>query len=436
MSAWPRYPAYKDSGVEWLGEVPGHWNWAKIIRHASLRTGGTPDRNNPLYWVDGTINWLASGEVNKRIIWEVDGKITEAGIRNSNASMLPENSVLIALNGQGRTKGMSALLKVPSTCNQSLAAFICNEEVLLPSYLHFYLESRYRDIRGLVGEQRDGLSLGLLKQIPIYLPPLPEQQAIAAFLNRKTAEIDGLIAKKEQLIALLREKRAAVITQAVTKGLDAAAALKDSGVAWLGEVPRHWEVKRLRRLMIRVQRPVSVRPDAEYQEIGIRSWGKGVFHKDPLRGALLEEKSVFYVEPGDLVLNIVFAWEGAVAVVSEAESGMIASHRFPTFRHTEEVDLDYLLLFLQSEQGRAFMAINSPGAAGRNKTIRLGQFLSEQVPIPPLDEQRKIVRAFRTFEGQLEALIEETRNAMERLKEYRTALISAAVTGKVDVRGA
>ncbi len=167
MSAWPRYPAYKDSGVEWLGEVPGHWNWAKIIRHASLRTGGTPDRNNPLYWVDGTINWLASGEVNKRIIWEVDGKITEAGIRNSNASMLPENSVLIALNGQGRTKGMSALLKVPSTCNQSLAAFICNEEVLLPSYLHFYLESRYRDIRGLVGEQRDGLSLGLLKQIPI-----------------------------------------------------------------------------------------------------------------------------------------------------------------------------------------------------------------------------------------------------------------------------
>ena len=240
------YPEYKDSGIEWLGEMPTSWNSGKIIRDAELKTGGSPSRNTREFWEDGTINWLASGEVNKRIIYNVDAKITEEGMRNSNASMLPVNSVLIALNGQGRTKGMAALLKVPSTCNQSLAAFICNVSRLYHAYLFYYLESRYRDIRGLVGEQRDGLSLGLLKQIPIYLPPVSTQQAIADFLDRKTAVIDALIAKKERLIALLQEKRAALITQAVTKGLDPAVPMKESGVEWLGRVPAHWGLSPLK----------------------------------------------------------------------------------------------------------------------------------------------------------------------------------------------
>jgi type I restriction enzyme S subunit len=112
---------------------------------------------------------------------------------------------------------------------------------------------------------------------------------------------------------------------------------------------------------------------------------------------------------------------------------MIASHRFPTFRHSE-VDLDYLLMLLQSEQGRALMGINSPGAAGRNRTIRLNQFLDEEVPLPPLQEQQKIVSAFRTEEAHLETLQARIRDAVVRLKELRIYLIASAVTGKIDVR--
>jgi type I restriction enzyme S subunit len=191
----------------------------------------------------------------------------------------------------------------------------------------------------------------------------------------------------------------------------------------------------LRRTIQLVRRPVSVLAAREYREIGIRSWGKGIFHKEPVKGKDLEDKGIFRIEPGDFVLNIVFAWEGAVAVASESEEGMVGSHRFPTFRHDKDrVDLDYLLMFLQSEQGRALMGLNSPGAAGRNRTIRLGAFLSEEVPLPPLRLQRRMVEAYREQEESLHTLRVEVRAAVERLSELRVAIISAAVTGKIDVR--
>jgi len=268
----------------------------------------------------------------------------------------------------------------------------------------------------------------------IALPSLEEQHAIAAFLDRETTRINALIEKKKQLIELLQKKRSTLINRAVTQGLGSNANLVATGSVLFPAIPERWNLRKLRRLIRRVRRPVRVDAETEYREIGIRSWGKGIFHKDAVRGALLEDKSVFSIEPNDVVLNIVFAWEGAVAVVSERESGMVASHRFPTFRSSEEVDLDYLLMVLQTDQGRAVMGLNSPGAAGRNKTIRLDQFLNEEIPLPPLREQREIVDRFRTDEKRLAAFLEKTRSAIDRLKELRTALITAAATGKIDVR--
>jgi type I restriction enzyme S subunit len=268
----------------------------------------------------------------------------------------------------------------------------------------------------------------------VGLPPLPEQRAIATLLDRETARIDALVTKKERLIELLQEQRTALITRAVNKGLDPTVLVVETGSIVFGQIPAGWKLRKLRRLITRVRRPVKVDPDAEYREIGIRSWGRGIFHKDAVRGALLEDKNVFVIEPDDFVLNIVFAWEGAIAVATEAERGMVGSHRFPTFRCADEIDLDYLLMVFQTEQGRSLMEVNSPGAAGRNKTIRLNQFLDEMIPLPPIDEQREIIRQFRRDEGRLVALIGRLRNAIDRLKELRTALISAAVTGKIDVR--
>ena len=155
-------------------------------------------------------------------------------------------------------------------------------------------------------------------------------------------------------------------------------------------------------MITQVTPPIRVQPEQVYQEIGIRSWGKGILHKDPVTGTHLGNKRVFNIRPGELILNIVFAWKGAVAVVSESDAGMIASHRSPTFQHNSTlVDLDYLLMFLQGEHGRALVGLNSPGAADRNRNIRIGQLLYEEASLPPLEEQQDVVAAFRMTEQRL-----------------------------------
>ena len=284
------------------------------------------------------------------------------------------------------------------------------------------------------GITRFGLGGDAIRRGLFPIAPIEEQQAIADFLDRETAKIDALVARKERLIELLQAKRTALITRAVNRGFDPSSDTRSTGSNVFPIVPTYWELWKLRRLIRQVRRPIVIRPETEYQEIGIRSWGKGIFHKESIRGSLLGEKRVFRLEAGDFVLNIVFAWEGAVATVTQHEQGMIASHRFPTFRPSDQVDIDYLLMVLQSDQGRRLMEINSPGAAGRNKTLRIGQFLDEELPLPKLETQRAIVSAFRDKEERLAALTSRTRQSINLLKEIRTTLISAAVTGKIDLR--
>ena len=417
------YPAYKDSGVGWLGVVPAHWE-SKRLKYV-------------------------------------------APVMPSKQSVKPDASVYVGLENVESWTGKLLLDSQPETVDSVVGTFragdvlfgklrpylakaaspdfdgVCTSEILplrpargaVQRYIMYTLLSagfiRYLDSLTF-GTKMPRLSPEQVSSSYVPLPPEPEQRRIIAFLDRKTAQIDRLVSKKERLIELLREQRTALITNPVTIEDSNAVMLATASIVF-PRVPKGWELRKLRHLLKRIKRPVEVRAETEYREIGIRSWGKGIFHKEPVRGSLLEEKSVFAIEPGDLVLNIVFAWEGAVAVASEREIGMVGSHRFPTFRPSNKVDLDYLLMVLQSEQGRRLMEVNSPGAAGRNKTIRLDQFLDEEIPVPPLVEQREIVQRFRTSEQSLGALVLRLREAIDRLKELRIALISAAVTGKIDV---
>ena len=159
-----------------------------------------------------------------------------------------------------------------------------------------------------------------------------------------------------------------------------------------------WPVVKLGEVLRHVPRPVDVQFDGMYREIGIRSHGKGLFHKAPISGVELGDKRVFFVEPGDFVLNIVFAWEGAVGLVSDAERGMIASHRFPTFRSDEQrLDLRFLLLFFRTPTGVELLGRVSPGGAGRNRTLNRSAFLSLEIPLPPLPEQQRLVARIDTI---------------------------------------
>jgi type I restriction enzyme S subunit len=200
--------------------VPEHWDIGKIRYFSEVLTGGTPNRNHSEYWDCGTIPWMSSGEVNYRIVTDTLEKITPFAMKNSNAKLLPINSVMIALNGQGKTKGMAAILKIPATCNQSLAAIVCDSEKIHYYYMLFYLESRYKEIRGLVGEMRDGLNLDIIRSLPIYKPPLPEQYAITEFLDREITVIDHLGKMIKGSIDKLQEYRSALVSAAVTGKID------------------------------------------------------------------------------------------------------------------------------------------------------------------------------------------------------------------------
>ncbi len=407
------YPVYKDSGFEWLGEIPAHWRTVPIKRVCRLCYGDSLAADD-----------RANGEV---MVFGSNGPVGTHDCANTKAPCL-----VVGRKGSfGKVNFSSeAVFAIDTTFFTDVRY---TEEDL--RWLFYTLKSARLDTTSrdsaIPGLDRNDAHVRTVAKCPIH-----EQRTIAAFLDRETAKIDRLVARKERLIELLQEKRNALIAQAVTRGLDPTRETRATGSHVFTSVPRGLTLWKIRHLIRQVRRPLALMRDASYQEIGIRSWGKGIFHKEPVIGAQVGEKNVFRIEPGDLVLNIVFAWEGAVAVVSKRETGMIASHRFPTFRASDHVDVDYLLMVLKSDQGRALMELNSPGAAGRNKTLRIGQFLDEEIPLPSIEHQRAIVAAFSEQERRLSALAARIHQAIELLKEYRTALISAAVTGKIDVRGA
>lgn len=432
------YPAYKASGVEWLGEIPNHWD-VKRLKNAvkKLETGGTPDSDNSDFWTDGDdlegTAWVAISDMTRSFhVRETVKRLTTDGLLSKRLPVLPSGTLLYSMYA---SLGKVALLEIDAVVNQVILGIVPGTSTVSRDYLRWWLKFMQGHIQILSSSStQENLNAEKVRNMPVFLPDEATQQAIATFLDRETSRIDALVAKKQRLIELLLEQRTALITRAVTMGLAASLDSPQAGTEIFPSIPLGWEMRKLRRILTQKKRPVEVQQDSDYQEIGLRSWGRGIFHKDSVKGSLLEEKSIYRIEPGDFVLNIVFAWEGAVAIASEQERGMVGSHRFPTFLVSDEVDPEYLLMVLQIEQGRWLMEVNSPGAAGRNKTIRLNQFLDEEIPLPPLSIQRELVCRVREEEKRLATLKSRLDEAINRLKELRVALVCAAVTGKIDVR--
>jgi type I restriction enzyme S subunit len=190
----------------------------------------------------------------------------------------------------------------------------------------------------------------------------------------------------------------------------------------LGPLPGDWSVKPLGEVTEKTASPIEVQPRGLYREIGIRSHGKGVFHKEPVKGETLGAKRVFRVVPERLVFNIVFAWEGAVAVTSKHEEGMIASHRFPMFGPNEKrlIDVEFLRRFFETEQGVRLLGDASPGGAGRNRTLNQKFAAEIPVPVPPLGEQKKIAAILYSVDEAIKA----TQAVFDQLQVVRNALMT------------
>lgn len=436
MKRWPAYVKYKPSGIDWLGDIPEHWRNIKVKWYSRRYTGGTPDKSNDAFWEDGTIPWLNSGAVNDLRITDPSAYITQDAYVNSSTKWVPKGALLIALAGQGKTKGMVARLMFRATCNQSMAAIISDSR-LNSDYLFWWLTKNYTNIRNLGGgDSRDGINLEMLGGIVAPFPPIVEQDAIAAFLDRETGEIDDLIQKREKLIALLQEKRSALISHAVTKGLDPKVKLKSSGIDWLGDIPENWKLLRLKyNVSINdevLPETTSADFDFDYIDIGSVIKDHGIIEKQHFSFDAAPSRARRCVKCGDTIVSTVRTYLRAIATISANDENDIVSTGFAVLR-PRTLYAKFLSYFCKNSffienvvsrsVGVSYPAINA---------LEIGNIF---LVIPPIEEQQAIAEYLDRETGKIDSLIEKENQLIEKMKEYRTALISAAVTGKIDVRG-
>lgn len=206
----------KDSGVEWIGEIPEYWQLSHIGNLVEMGSGGTPDRKKPEYWENGNIPWMSSGEINDEYIYSTTEHITELGLQNSNAKILPVNTVMLGLIGQGKTKGLTAILKTEVCCNQNLAYLIADEKYLHYRYLFYCFKAMYFYIRGLVGESQAGIYSYFLKKLHIPLPDIEQQIRISDYLDTKCEAIKNSINKRERIIEKFTSYKRSLIYEVVT----------------------------------------------------------------------------------------------------------------------------------------------------------------------------------------------------------------------------
>lgn len=418
--SFPRYEKYKDSGVEWLGEVPEHWV-VKPLRRLVVSSN--------------------AGEVIDRTFWGGSSELLYT------CAIQPLDCDYEGFPDWKRTTVDDLLLTrngtpyVQKPAENAIYTNVVQRITLVHqedrNFIATALQNSADNLRGY-GVSIESLNYEMWKALPVPLPPLPEQRTIAAFLDHETGKIDALVAEQEKLIGLLKEKRQAVISHAVTKGLDPNARMKDSGVEWLGEVPEGWKVVMIRRCLIEHRQGYySSNP---YSESGVkllritdlRDHGSVSFDDCPF---VEHEEGIspFLLQQGDFVFART-GGAGSFGVIGEIKELVAYASYLIRFRFdTSSVTTEFLRFFFHSDCFQKAIKQNIHG--GVNQNVHAEDIKDQYIAIPSESEQLNIASFLITETAKFDTLIEEAQKAIELMKERRTALISAAVTGKIDVRG-
>ena len=431
-----RYPEYKASGIEFIGEIPAHWEARKLGQVSTIFKGGTPKRNVDKYF-QGDLPWARPVDITALqgalYIDDTEIHISEEALGNSGARRLPPGTVLLTSRA---TIGEIAITTVPMATNQGFANFVCNEG-LLNIYLAYYLQA-IKDLLISLGSGTTFLEItkGTLVGVKTPLPPLSEQHQIANFLDRKTEQIDELTRIKERQIELLHEHRAALINQTVTKGLDPNVEMKPSGVEWIGEIPAHWEVTQIKRIAQFI---------GGYSEFGSESYterGIPIFRiGDIAQSIKMEEVKRVPIEQVKRLKQNQLCYDDTLIVMIGRRAGesiyyafdypSILSAQVAGLRATQ-VGSKFLFYFIHSA---SFLNTVTPLFFGATRdNISKTALMNIKIPFPPDEEQDQIANFLDHKTGQIDELIAIEGRKVELLKEYRQSLISHVVTGKIDVR--
>lgn len=269
-----------------------------------------------------------------------------------------------------------------------------------------------------------------LANIPIFVPPIAEQQAIADYLDRETARIDSLIAAKERLLELLAEKRRAVITHAVTRGLNADVSMRDSGVEWFGEIPSHWEVEYARWLFKEIDERSTEHNEEELLSVSHLTGVTSRAEKDVNMFMAESNEGYKICRSGDLVINTLWAWMGAMGI---AFQDGIVSPAYNVYRLQEKYIPEYIDLLVRIPIFAQEVIRYSRGVWSSRLRLYPEEFFKVQMPVPPISEQKEIVKHVKSQTDKIDRLSELAKSTIEHLHERRTSLISAVVSGQIKV---
>ena len=410
------YPEYKPSGFDWLPEVPAHWMDRKIARDIPFVVGWTPPSGKDEYY-DGDLPWVTIADMTQMTVEDTKSKISHLAVRDKGAKVVPAGSMLFSFK---LSVGKIAFLTIDSYTNEAIAGFLpCG-----PLDLEYWKYAAPEFIPRYGRENIYGATLlnqELISSVRFFAPARAEQTQIARFLDHETARIDALIEEQQRLIELLKEKRQAVISHAVTKGLDPTVPMKDSGVEWLGEVPAHWDVLPV-WMLFQMGRGRVISHD----EIAENSGDYPVYSSQTERDGVMGSIDTYDFE-GDY---LTWTTDGANAGTVFRRSGKFNCTNVCGTLLPKRKDDD--LRYFVDAVGICTAAFIRHDI---NPKLMNNVMASIKVPAPPLMEQTAIAAYVSAFKDKETVLIQEAFTGISLLQERRSALISAAVTGKIDVRG-
>jgi len=433
------YPTYKDSGIEWIGEIPEHWGNYKISRSFKLiGSGTTPKADNEKFYNNGDINWILTGDLKDNIINESTKKITQEALdKHSTLKIYPKNTLLIAM--YGATIGKVGILNIEACTNQACCALSQSDFFNIKFLYYWFVTNRNQIINLSYGGGQPNISQEIIKSLKISGPSLKEQNNIVSYLDDRVSQIDETIAKKEKLIELLEEERKAIINEAVTKGLNSNVKLKPSGIEWLGDIPEHWEIQKLKyvvsqRLQYGANEPAEDEDPDQPRYIRITDFGDdGSLKDDTFRSLTYEKAKEFMLNEGD----VLFARSGATVGKTFHFKDYIGEACFAGYLIKASPDQniltsDWLYNYTKSSYYERWR--NSVFIQATIQNIGADKYNFLPVTIAPIKEQKDIVLFLEKQNSRIDNTITKIQKEIELLKEYRQALIFEAVTGKIDVR--
>jgi type I restriction enzyme S subunit len=432
-----KYDNYKDSGIDWIGNIPSGWSCTKLKFHTKKIIDGAHFTPTYIEKSNDSIPFLRVTDLHSKEILLDEVKYIPLSehqelIKRCNPEI---GDLLLSKNG---TIGLMKIIDWDWEFSVFVSLCLLKfENSLLNKFFYYFFESNIVDRQLFESSQKTSVSnlhLEKIKELRLTLPSIEEQNIISKYLDHKTTQIDNLITKKEQFIILLQEERIALINQAVTKGLDPKVKMKDSGIEWLGKIPQHWEVKKL-KFVSKITRGAILRPvdDPSYFD------DNGEWTYLNISDATICDK---YLDYGKLRLSELGSTKSArvepnnLIITASATIGKPFINKIPVCVHdgfipiTElKVNIDFLYNYFKNPQ-----LFNGLGKSNTQKNIYLEDVKNLIIPIPSLEEQLLIAKFIEEEIIRIETLISKTQQEIELLKEYKTALISEVVTGKVDVR--